>query len=134
MTTKSTWRSLAEQRQEELADDVGGERRAVAAPLTQPPYLRDEAAELAAEVVEQRLERGEQPGLAGLAQPQLPVDQLGVGLGPLAPVPAGTPRLVFSSRKRCANSRATCCCWMLSPSSSRVTTESTCRGEVGFTR
>src|SRR5690606_10652310 len=76
----------SQQRKQEAWDEIDGERRAIRRAVH--PFavvLHHESAELPAEVVQQGLQRGEQPGLARFAQPQLPVYDLGVGLAPLAP-------------------------------------------------
>ena len=74
-------------RPEELGADVHRERRAVAVAVVQPAGVV--ALEVAGEVLPQALLQGPerilQPRLVGLAQPHLPLGQLGHQLDPLAP-------------------------------------------------
>ena len=87
-TTSSACRCMSSTGLEELRADVHRERRAVAVAVVQPAGIV--ALEVAGEILPQALLQGAQrvlqPGLVGLAQPHLPLGQLGHQLDPLAPV------------------------------------------------
>ena len=95
-TTSSARPVRVQHRPQKLGPDVHRERRPVAVAVVQPAGVV--ALEVAGEVLPQALlqrpQRVLQPGLVGLAQPHLPLRQLGHQLDPLAPGQrAAPPRL-----------------------------------------